>query len=188
MNLYIRYFDDEAVVSNIDDAFAFISTFRNFQMTPQFMEDFRQYVESSMPYPKRYKVQTRLYFIVIKTTANSLEEFKANGKNKELETATAQPEFKHSHNDRFSIANPGWYEASMKFKRVVVNEAGKCDYIDTDFTARVKAYSPQDCYDRIIEFLRSRDDLDQRSQYPSVKGKNFTYTFLGMKPLRELPI
>ncbi|MBO4906657.1 MAG: hypothetical protein J5486_06440 [Bacteroidaceae bacterium] len=189
MNLYIRYFDDETVVTNLDDAFAFISTFDNFQMTPQFVEDFRQYAESSMPYPKRYKVHSRVYFIVIKTTANTLEEFKANGKsNKDDEAAPAQQDHKKAQADVFNAVNPGWYETTVRFKRVFVNDAGKCEYLESDFTARLKAVSPQDSYNRVIDYLRSREDIDPRSQFPSIKGKNFTYSFLGLKPMRELPI
>jgi len=35
-----------------------------------------------------------------------------------------------------------------------------------------------DCYNRIVEHLRQR--VDDRSQFPSVKGKNFRYRFLGL--------
>lgn len=189
MNLYIRYFDDETVVTNVDDALAFISTFQNFQMTPQFVDDFRQYAESAIPYPKRYKVHSRVYFIVIKTTAATLEEFKANGKNnRDNETMPAQQEHRKTQTDILNAVNPGWYETTVKFKRVLVNESGKCEYTESDFTARLKAMSPQDSYNRVIDYLRSRDDIDPRSQYPSIKGKNFTYSFLGLKPMRELPI
>jgi hypothetical protein len=41
----------------------------------------------------------------------------------------------------------------------------------------VKAASGQDCYERIVDYLRDR--VDERSQFPSAKGKNFRFTYLG---------
>jgi hypothetical protein len=37
-----------------------------------------------------------------------------------------------------------------------------------------------DCYNRIVNHLKSR--VDSRSQFPSAKGKNFNYRFLGEQP------
>ena len=77
------------------------------------------------------------------------------------------------------IKTAGWYEGSLDFKRVVLIPAtGKFEYRDTHFVANVKAMSGQDCYDRIIEHLRER--VDSRSQFPSVKGKNYHFRYLGM--------
>ena len=74
---------------------------------------------------------------------------------------------------------PGWYEGTIDFKRVLmVPGTGKFQYRDTHFVAQVKANSPQDCYNRIVEHLRPR--VDERSQFPSAKGKNFKYRFLGV--------
>ena len=74
---------------------------------------------------------------------------------------------------------PGWYEGEMDFKRVVqVPSTGKFEYRDTKFVARCKANSGMDCYNRIIDHLRER--VDTRSQFPSAKGKNFRFTYLGM--------
>lgn len=201
MNLYIRYFDDECVVSTVDQALEFIGRFPDFNITPQFVEDFRQYAEGPMPYPKRYKVRTRVYFIVIKTNAASLAEFKANGKgvaeNSEVseEDAPVMPELsmrqrqKELMRSHLQAERPGWYEASLDFKRVIyVPERDRYDYIDTTFAARLKAHSAQDCYDRIMDHLHSRGDIDPRSQFPSARGKNFRYTYLGLKPYAEIAI
>ncbi|MBQ8936969.1 MAG: hypothetical protein IJ066_04500, partial [Bacteroidaceae bacterium] len=185
MNLYIRYFDDEVVVRSVEEALGFIAGIQGFNMTPQFEEDFRQYVEGPMPYPKRYKVRARIYFIVIKTMAESLEEFKANGKNmqeakagEELEGMELQsgeviekPRFLRPKEQALLRLNdelPGWYEATVNFKRVVRNlDTGKFDYVDTTFVARVKAFGGMDCYNRVIDHLRTRSDIDPRSQFPS---------------------
>jgi len=73
---------------------------------------------------------------------------------------------------------PGWYEGSLDFKRVTTDpKTGKFAYRDTRFVAQLKAQSPMDCYQRIVAYLQQR--VDQRSQFPSVKGKNFQYKFLG---------
>jgi hypothetical protein len=145
-----------------------------------------------MPFPKRYKVRARVYFIVIKTLAATIEEFKANGKNAEAageegKRATLRP--KDQIQMRLNDELPGWYEGSILFKRVVINqETGKYDYRDTSFVAVVKAYSAMDCYNRIVDYLRSNENIDPRSQFPSPKGKNYQYTYLGLKPYSELNV
>ncbi len=191
MNLYIRFFDDERVVTSTDDALEFISTFQGFNVTPEFEADFRQYAQSEVAYPKRYKVKSRIYFIVIKTMATTLEEFKANGKHNATAdapaTILAKP--KDIIEQRLNVENPGWYEGFILFKRVVfVPETGKYDYVDTSFSALTKAWSPMDCYNRIVDYVRSRDDVDERSQFPSPRGKNFKYEFIGLKPLSEMNV
>ena len=80
---------------------------------------------------------------------------------------------------RLAEEMPGWYEGTLDFKRVVLIPAtGKHEYRDTHFVANVKATSGLDCYNRIVEHLRDR--VDSRSQFPSAKGKNFNYRYLGM--------
>jgi hypothetical protein len=80
---------------------------------------------------------------------------------------------------KLNEVNPGWYEGSLDFKRVImIPGTGKFQYKDTHFSARCKAQSGLDCYNRIIDHLRER--VDERSQFPSAKGKNFTYCYLGM--------
>lgn len=211
MNLYIRYFDDEVVVTTVEDALDFIRGIQEFKMTPQFEADFREYAEGPMPYPKRFKVRTRVYFIVIKTQAATLEEFKANGKGAikvdeadeeevllpletqemDSEPVARQPllRAKDVIQAQLNEPQPGWYEATLHFKRVVVvPQTGKFDYTDTTFSARVKALSAMDCYNRIVGHLRTRVDVDPRSQFPSARGKNFQYRFLGFKPYAELDV
>ncbi len=74
----------------------------------------------------------------------------------------------------------GWYEASLTFKRVVLKrDTSKFQYRDTPFKVRLKAKSAMDCYNRIVEHLRNRQDVDQRSQFPSARSNNFEYRFIG---------
>ena len=80
---------------------------------------------------------------------------------------------------RLNEERAGWYEGSLDFKRVaMVPATGKFEYRDTHFVARCKAMSGADCYGRIVEHLRER--VDSRSQFPSAKGKNFKFRYLGM--------
>ena len=193
MNLYIRFFDDERVVTSTDEALEFISTFQGFNVTPEFEADFRQYAEGEVAYPKRYKVKSRIYFIVIKTTAATLQEFKANGKHattaKDDGPAPVLLKPKDIIEQRRNQERPGWYEGFIMFKRVVfVPETGKYDYIDTSFSALTKAWSPMDCYNRLVDYARSRADIDERSQFPSPRGKNFKYEYIGLKPISEMNI
>ncbi len=80
---------------------------------------------------------------------------------------------------RLNEVRPGWYEGVIDFKRVLmVPGTGKFQYRDTRFAARVKANSGMECYERIVDHLRER--VDDRSQFPSAKGKNFKFRYLGL--------
>ena len=180
MNLYIRYFDKETLVYNADEAVDFLCSIPEIGMNPQLEADVREYVNSDVFFPKRYKVRPRVYFIIIKTEAATMLDFKQK---KALRTNNGQ------QGDRKIVVPPlvnklneerqGWYEGSLDFKRVVmVPSTGKHEYRDTRFVARCKAMSGLDCYNRIVDHLRER--VDTRSQFPSAKGKNFKFKYLGM--------
>lgn len=177
MNLYLRYFDKETLVDNVDDAISFLGNISEIGMNPMLEADIREYAASDVYYPKRYKIRPRVYFIIIKTTAATMLDFK------EKRAVRKQPADRNDRAMQSNIARLmtsrfGWYEGTMEFKRVqLVPGTGKFQYRDTTFTAACKARSGQDCYNRIVEYLRSR--VDNRSQFPSMKGKNFRFRFLG---------
>ncbi len=181
MNLYVRYFDKEVLVSTADEAIGFLRSIPDIDVTRDLEADIRDYVASDVFFPKRYKVRSHVYFIVIKTVAATMLDFKQK---KAVRAAVPQPQIdRHSLAEnaltRLTEQRPGWYEGSIDFKRVVmVPTTGKHEYRDTKFVARCKANSGQDCYNRIIEHLRER--VDNRSQFPSAKGKNFHFKYLGM--------
>lgn len=179
-HLYLRYFDTEIVVDSVDAAINFLMSIPEIDVTDELKDDLYQYFESRMPYPKRYKVRQRCYFIVIKTNATSLEEFKNNAATVKTQQEEAK-KIRKSMAPDYNAPQPGWYDATISFKRVVPHPvSGKCTYFDTDFRVRLKAVSIQDCYDRVVDHLRSRHDIDSRSQFPSIKGKNFTFQYLGL--------
>ena len=182
MNLYLRYFDRETLVSTVDEAIDFLSSIDEIDMTPELEADIRDYAASDVFYPKRYKIHPRVYFIIIKTEAATMQDFKE--KKAVHEGAPAQKAVSPAV-ARLNEVMEGWYEGSLNFKRVLlVPGTGKFQYRDTLFVARVKAASGIECYERIIEHLRER--VDERSQFPSAKGKNFKFRFLGYaKPVQN---
>lgn len=210
MNLYIRYFDSEVLVNNVNDALAFLGSIDEIGMNSKIAADVREYFESNTRYPKRYKVRNKIYFIMIKTDANTMQEFKdyrnrsvnnANASEQsdqpevapvaELPVAPEEPMTQMSYRERvkniamnsLQAQRFGWYEGSFDFKRVVVvPSTGKNEYRDTHFVVQCKAMSGMDCYNRIVDYLRGC--VDSRSQFPSAKGKNFSFEYLGAcKPL-----
>ncbi|MCR5818342.1 MAG: hypothetical protein K6F89_04495 [Prevotella sp.] len=177
MNLYLRYFDKEVLVNNVDEAINFLNSIGEIVITPELEADIREYAASDVFFPKRYKIRPRVYFIVIKTDAATMLDFKekkAVRSNNVEKERTAAPAVM-----RLNEVRPGWYEGSIDFKRVqMVPGTGKFQYRDTHFVAMVKAESGIDCYNRIVEHLRKR--VDDRSQFPSSKGKNFKFRYMGL--------
>ncbi|MCR5366640.1 MAG: hypothetical protein K6E67_10945 [Prevotella sp.] len=175
MNLYLRYFDQEVLVKNADEAIAFLADIDEIGMNQMLERDIREYVDSNVMYPKRYKIRPRVYFIIIKTEAETMEDFKDKKAVRPVAAAVKPeaPVLVRLNEERF-----GWYEGALDFKRVsVVPGTGKFQYRDTHFVARCKAVSGMDCYNRIVDHLSQR--VDPRSQFPSAKGKNFKFTYLG---------
>lgn len=175
MNLYLRYFDQETLVENTDEAIDFLHSIPQISLTADLENDIREYAISSNNYPKRYKIRPRIYFIIIKTDAQTMQEFK--------EHKTVQLPAKESYAvppiSMLLQHRDGWYEGSLDFKRVTtIPGSTKCQYIDTNVIIRCKATCGQECYDRIVEYLRTR--VDSRSQFPAAKGKNFSFKYLGM--------
>ena len=178
MNLYLRYFDREILVPTVDEAIAFLSSIDEIGMNPVLEADIREYAAGDVFYPKRYKVRPRVYFIVIKTEAATMQDFKEK---KAIHAGNASMGAKPTPPAliRLNEERPGWYEGMIDFKRVLmVPGTGKFQYRDTQFVANVKAQSGMECYNRIIEHLRDR--VDERSQFPSAKGKNFKFRYLGL--------
>ena len=180
MNIYARYFDQDILVHNIDELIDFLSSIPDIQVTQELVDDISNYLEGDMPYPKRYKIRPRVYFILIKTTADSLEEFKANKKQNAAPAADNEtPNKKEVRTNLLIAENPGWYKGTITFKRVIlIPGTSKFQYQDTTFCALLKANSGQDCYNRIIDHLKNRQDVDLRSQFPSAKGNNFEFKFI----------
>lgn len=176
MNLYLRYFDREILVSTVEDAIDFLANIDEIDMTPTLEKDIREYAASEVVYPKRYKIRPRVYFIIIKTEAATMQDFKEK---KAVHASGTAPKQATPVQTRLTEERFGWYKGSIDFKRVLlVPGTGKFQYRDTHFEACCKAVSGLDCYNRIVDHLSQC--VDPRSQFPSVKGKNFQFRFLGL--------
>lgn len=181
MNLYLRYFNKEILVKSVDEALDFLRSIPEIGLNQDLENDIRDYVASDVMFPKRYKIRQRVYFIVIKTTAETMTDFKQKKalRTPMQEMGNERRDLTANVSTRLSEFHPGWYEGELDFKRVVMIPAtGKHEYRDTRFVVQCKANSGLDCYNRIVEHLRSR--VDHRSQFPSAKGKNFRFRYLGM--------
>lgn len=183
MNIYVRYFNNEALVRNLDELLDFLSGLGDIVINKAMVDELSDYLNDESSYPKRYKVRPRVYFILIKTLAQSLDEFKAHNK----PAMAPQPSSggngyvrKDSRVFLMQEPNEGWYLGRINFKRVLlIPGTQKFQYRDTTFAAYVHAESAMHCYARIIDHLKNRQDVDPRSQFPSAKGSNFTYEFFG---------
>lgn len=183
MNIYVRYFTEETLVSTIDQVIKFLESIPEIEMDDYLRGEVVDYVASDMPYPKRIKVHQRAYFILIKTDAATLEEFKQRGENEPADIEEIREDAKDMLQRALYEELPGWYQGTILFKRVIsIPSTGKFAYEDTEFVAQVKAHCIQECYDRIVDYLQNREDIDERSQFPSIKGKNFFCEYLGMEP------
>lgn len=176
MNLYIRYFDDETLVYSVEEAVNFLSSLEDVEVNEAMVDELKKFWSSSVMYPKHIKVHARSFFIAIKTTASTMEEFKAKGASQNKVEKAAQKEALA----QYGLPQPGWYKVKMTFKRVIsLPDVQKCHYVDTVFVAKVNAESIQDSYDKVVNHLRNRQDVDVRSQFPSIKGPNFEFEYLG---------
>ncbi len=181
MNLYLRYFNNETLVHTVEEALDFLRGISEIVVTPEMEDEIRDYVDSDVFYPKRYKVRPRVYFIIIKTEAKTMLDFKqkkALRSNMNNDVVQDRRDNVSPMLARLNEEKAGWYEGSLEFKRVVMIPAtGKFEYRDTLFVAQCKAMSGMECYERIVDHLRGI--VDGRSQFPSAKGKNFHFKYLG---------
>lgn len=180
MNLYLRYFNDEILVTSVDAALDFLKSIDEINVDAALEADIREYAASNVIYPKRYKIRSRVYFIIIKTSASTMQEFKEHRAQKKDAREADEPKERPASAEllRLNEQRLGWYEGDILFKRVNFDSTkGKFRYLDTNFVAQVKATSGMDCYNRIVSHLQER--VDPRSQFPSPKGKNFKFRFLG---------
>ncbi|MGV2470149.1 hypothetical protein FO520_23410, partial [Bacillus subtilis] len=91
-----------------------------------------------------YKVRAHVYFIVIKTVAATMLDFKQKKGLRASGNGNGQDRRSAADNQmaRLVEERAGWYEGDLDFKRVVmVPSTGKHEYRDTHFVARCKANS-----------------------------------------------
>ena len=184
MNIYVRYFDQETVASSFEELINFLSSIPEINVTAELLDNVKAYIDSPLPYPKRYKLRPRVYFILIKTTAKTILEFKNNRNKEENEDHTQQtyatPNYKEERLSKLTDVNTGWYKTSLNIKRMVfIHEIQKFQYQDNIIKAYINAESPLECYNRLVEYIGTRNDIDPRTQIPSAKSESFKYHYVG---------
>lgn len=189
MNLYIRYFDYEYVAKSVDEAMDFLRSISEIKLESNTESRIITFINSSNLYPFRMKVSYANYVLFLKTEAETLEQFKeevARRKEQRLERALTMAERKKIALEILNEEKSGWWDAKIIFKRVLtMPETGKCKYIDTPFRVRLKANSAMEAYNRILDHLQSRVDIDPRSQFPSARSDRYEYKFLGEENVKE---
>ena len=172
-------------MKSVEEAADFLRTIPEIKVEQSLINRINAFYIGSSIYPYHLKVSFNNYVIIIKSDAQSMEEFKEQQKKREEQKNDPKhpgvmTERRRTIQDILNEPRYGWYEASLTFKRVVlIPETSKFQYKDTLFRVRVKAQSAMDCYNRIVDHLRNRQDVDSRSQFPSSKSSNFYYTYLG---------
>ena len=177
MNYYARYFDDEGVFSSADELTDFIASLPSINMTDELAFDIQEFCCEQTTYPRHFRLPNKTTFIVIKTNSQTLEEFKTRGANGGC--AVPQNQQKADNISPYDQIVPGRYMVRMQFRRAYVNPlTNKCLYSDDEIQISMLAQSQRQCYDEVVEYLRSREDIDQRSQYPSIRSNNFSATLV----------
>ena len=183
MNLYVRYFDHEYLAKSVDEALDFLRSIPEIKLESNAASRIVTFLNSSNLYPFRLKVSYSNYVLFLKTEADTLEQFKEEEvirKEQKAERITSIAERKRTILDALNEEKVGWWEAALTFKRVLtMPETGKCKYVDTPFRVRLRAVSAMDAYNRIIDHLKNRPEIDPRSQFPSAKSEKFEYQFIG---------
>ncbi len=183
MNLYVRYFDHEYLAKSVEEAIDFLRSIPEIKVESNAASRITTFLNSSNLYPFRLKVSYSNYVLFLKTEAENLEQFKeeeAMRKEQKAERITTMAERKKTILDALNEEKVGWWEAALTFKRVLtIPETGKCKYVDTPFRVRLRALCAMDAYNRIINHLKNRPEVDPRSQFPSAKSDKFEYQFIG---------
>jgi hypothetical protein len=189
MNLYVRYFDHECLAKSVEEAIAFLCSIPEIKVESNAASRITTFLNSSNLYPFRLKVSYSNYVLFLKTEAENLEQFKeeeALRKEQKLDRVSTMAERKKNILDALNEEKIGWWEAGLTFKRVlIIPETGKCKYVDTPFRVRLKAVSAIDAYNRIVDHLKNRPEIDPRSQFPSAKSDKFEYQFIGEENTTE---
>lgn len=174
MNYYARYFNSEGVFNTPQALVDFIGSIPQITMTDELAGAMLKFCDDKTSFPRHFRLPNKHTFIVIKTNASSLDEFKTIGANGGI-----LPESKEAKSSPVDELHPGKYHVSITFRRAIVNpETRKCVFVEEPFEVEMLAQSQRQCYDVVIDYLKNHPDLDARSQFPSIRSANFTATLL----------
>ena len=177
MNYYVRYFETEGVFPTPQALVEFVANIPQITMTDELADGIYGFCEDKTSFPRHFRLPNKNTFIVIKTTASTLEEFKERGASANSANAAEQKEVKLSPADEI---HPGRYNVKMVFRRAIVNpDTRKCSFVEETFEVEMLAQSQRQCFDVVIDYLKNHPDVDSRSQYPSIRSSNFQATLVG---------
>ena len=177
MNYYIRYFDNEEVLNNVDELIDFLSEILHGELTPELTEEVVGFCLDKTNFPRHFRLPNKTTFIIIKTNSQTLEEFKTRGANGGA--FPGNPPVKEEQKSAYDEVVPGIYYVTITFRRAIVNpETKKCLYADEVFEVQMLAESQRHCYDVVVDYLRNNPEVDARSQYPSIRSNNFQATLI----------
>lgn len=175
MNYYARYFDSEGVFSSPQALVDFIASIPQIMMTEELAGAIKQFCADKTSFPRHFRLPNKNTFIVIKTTAETLDEFKTRGAN----GGSVPVESKEPKHIPADDIRPGVYDVHMNFRRAIVNpETRKCCFVDETFQVEMLAQSQRQCFEVVIDYLKNHPDVDSRSQYPGIRTSNFTATLI----------
>lgn len=180
MNYYARYFDSEGVFPTPQTLVGFISSIPQIIMTEDLADAIIKFCEDKTSFPRHFRLPNKNTFIVIKTNASTLDEFKTRGANGGLlPSEPREPREPREFRSLAETIRPGLYNVTMTFRRAIVNpDTRKCGFVEERFEVEMFAQSQKQCFDRVLEHLRNHPDVDERSQYPSIRSSNFRATFI----------
>ncbi|MBR5466548.1 MAG: hypothetical protein IKU79_03985 [Bacteroidaceae bacterium] len=179
MNYYVRYFDSEEVLSSPEALVEYVASIPQIIMTEELADAILKFCEDKTSFPRHFRLPNKNTFIVIKTNAETLEEFKTRGANGGSLTPQQPSDSDNLENKEVKVSpadeiKPGLYDVTMIFRRAIVNpETRKCSFVEETFRVEMLAQSQRQCFDVVIEHLKSHPDIDSRSQYPSIRSTNF---------------
>lgn len=175
MNYYARYFDSEGVFSSPQSLIDFISSIPQIIMTEELATAILKFCEDKTSFPRHFRLPNKNTFIVIKTNSATLDEFKTRGAN----GGVMPVENKETKCLAVDEIRPGVYEVRMNFRRAIVNpDTRKCGFVEESFEVEMLAQNQRQCFDVVIDYLKSHPDIDPRSQYPSIRSSNFSATLI----------
>lgn len=170
MNYYARYFDSEGVFPTPQALVDFISSIPQITMTEDLSDAIFQFCADKTSFPRHFRLPNKSTFIVIKTNASSLSEFKTRGAN----GGVIPSEKKDVVRTPLDDIKEGLYDVSMTFRRAVVNpDTRKCGFVDENFRVEMHAESPRQCFETVLDYLKRHPEVDPRSQFPSIRSSNF---------------
>lgn len=176
MKYYVRYFDDETMVDNLKEAMDFLGSLPGVEMDDNCVEQLTSYFTTDQKGSKKIFMPNHRSFLIIKTTVNTMEEFKANSQ----KNAEAGEEKPVTGPKSLDVEQHGWYECKLSFQRIVTNpETKKCFYYNDVLEAKVQANCAREAHEQMVKYLRENPDVDERSQMPAAASKNFVWKFIG---------